>query len=65
MYEQLHTAGYVFNDLKMDNLYVANGDKITPFDGKTNCLKNCQIYLVDFGLSEPFLDDQGNHVSSN
>ena len=54
--EKLHRAGYVYNDIKMENLYVGQGEHIKPFDESTNSLENCQIHLIDFGLCEKYYD---------
>ena len=47
--EQLHSLNYVHNDLKFENVVI----------GFNNPEK---IYLIDFGLSVKFVDDNGKHV---
>jgi len=44
--EQFHSIGYVFNDLKPDNILVGTDTEGDP-------LKN--LKLIDFGLSTPYL----------
>ena len=48
--EQFHSIGYVYNDLKPDNICV--GDH--PINSGQD-LKLEQIKLIDFGLASPFL----------
>lgn len=45
----MHSCGYVHNDLKLQNILVGKNDPEN-------------IYLIDFGLSCPYLDAEGNHV---
>lgn len=44
----IHRAGYVFNDLKLDNIMI-NGDLKSPCD-----LKNAEIHLIDFGFAKKY-----------
>jgi casein kinase 1 len=48
--ERLHEAGFVHNDLKPENLLV----------GGRNLLD--KIFMIDFGLSTRYVDDNNNHV---
>lgn len=45
----LHQLGYVHNDLKLDNIIVGHKDPQ-------------QIYLIDFGLTCRYLEDDGSHT---
>jgi len=45
----MHHVGYIHNDLKLDNIIVGHKD---PH----------QIYLIDFGLSCKYLNEDGSHV---
>ena len=47
--ELLHSLNYVHNDLKFENVVI----------GFNNPEK---MYLIDFGLSVKFVDDNGKHV---
>ena len=47
----LHQQGILHRDIKPENFVMGNGEK----DGNT-------LYLIDFGLSIPYLDNEGNHV---
>lgn len=44
----MHTIGYIHNDLKLDNILVGHHDPQ-------------QIYLIDFGLSCRYLENDGSH----
>ena len=44
----LHKLGYVHNDVKLENMLVGNQDPQT-------------LYLIDFGLSTTFLEQDGTH----
>ena len=45
----LHSFGYVHNDIKPENILI----------GRDN---PNQIYLIDFGLSVKYLEDDGSHI---
>lgn len=52
MFECIHDLGLVYNDLKLDNILV--GDK--------NDENLHQIRMIDFGLTTPYLDANGDHI---
>ena len=52
--ENFHNIGYIYNDLKLDNILV--GDK----DSSVESLS--KITLIDFGLCSSYLDQDGNHI---
>ena len=52
MLEKLHSVGFVYNDLKNDNICIGNHNEQNP-----KLLK-----LIDFGLCTKFLDSNGNHI---
>lgn len=52
--EKLHMKGYIHCDIKPDNIMIGNF-KVDP------SLKS-KLYLIDFGLSKRYLDENGNHV---
>ena len=61
--EATHKAGYVFNDLKLDNLMVGYNQKIfkkTPYG--VSMFSQCSIHLVDFGYATKYLMSQGKHI---
>ena len=48
MFEQFHSIGYVYNDLKPDNICLGTYGS----DEENHVLK-----LIDFGLASPFLQN--------
>ena len=52
--ERLHNIGYIYNDLKLDNVMVGTGSLETAH----------LIKLIDFGLATRYLDAEGNHISN-
>ena len=46
----LHQHGYTHNDIKLANTLIGNNDPDV-------------IYLIDFGLCEKYLNEDGTHVS--
>ena len=73
--EKIHKNGYIFNDLKPDNILVGN---ITLNEAKKEILKNknnpelnskmledmqlFKLRFIDFGLVTRFLDQKGEHI---
>ena len=51
LFEHLHNIGYIYNDLKLENILV--GDK----DSSPESL--AKITLIDFGLCSRFLTEDG------
>mgnify|MGYP006093288189 CR=1 FL=1 len=45
----LHELGFVHNDLKLDNILVGFKDP-------------SKIFLIDFGLSQSFTEQNGDHI---
>ena len=54
IFEYVHQAGFIFNDLKLDNILVGDFDQETEIASK--------IRLIDFGLVTSYLDDEGKHL---
>ena len=50
IYQEIHSAGYTYNDLKLDNILVGDrhGQNLN------------EIRLCDFGFSEKFRDKSGH-----
>ena len=47
--EKLHSVNLVHNDLKLENIVVGIRDP-------------SQLYLIDFGLTQSLVDDNGRHI---
>ena len=52
MLEKVHEIGFVYNDLKEDNICVGFPEESNP-----SILK-----LIDFGVCTKYLDEAGNHI---
>jgi tau tubulin kinase len=50
--QAVHDCGYLFNDLKPNNILVGNSE-----DKDLH-----KIRLIDFGISKKYLDEHGNHI---
>lgn len=52
--ERIHEAGYVYNDMKFDNILVGNY--------KNNEDTMHEIRMVDFGFASQYVDKSGKHL---
>lgn len=68
--ELVHKSGYVYNDLKPDNILIGYGEK-TASDTKGisschNIFKNVTINLIDFGLASRWKNGEtGEHLKQS
>ena len=53
----MHSIGYIHCDIKPDNILI--GDAV-----KNPALMN-KLYLIDFGISQKYVDSQGKHLPFN
>lgn len=62
IFEQVHEAGYVYNDLKLDNLMLDYSfDPIA--DGSVNVFRDNSVNIVDFGFASTYIDKlTGQHL---
>ena len=67
--EQIHLAGYVYNDIKLDNLLLSSccpqnqNNKIDPNLFGPNFFSNNDIVLIDFGFSTRYKNlETGEHL---
>ena len=69
--ECVHETGFVFNDLKLDNLMVEYADRL-PRPSKMQSIaidpesidiyEECTINLVDYGFASTYLDETKKHL---
>jgi serine/threonine protein kinase len=50
----VHSAGYVYNDLKLDNLMIGFQESLNP----DKELTSTSLHMVDFGFSSRYIDSQ-------
>ena len=62
-FKKVHKAGYVYNDLKLDNIVVEYGACLDP--SLDNVLKDIDQHLIDYGLATAYLHSDGSHISSS
>lgn len=60
IFEHIHSAGYVFNDLKPDNIMLetTKADLPTRYTDE-NCFERAKIKLIDFGCTTRYVDSHG------
>jgi len=60
----VHSAGIVFNDLKLDNLLLDFKTDLKPLSkGNNDIFDSTNINIIDFGFATPYLKDDGiTHV---
>ena len=54
IYRQIHSAGYIYNDLKLENILVG--------DHTNSSAKSHELWLADFGFVSRYLDENGDHL---
>ncbi len=64
--EQVHELGYVYNDIKPDNILIGN-KPLRSLRKKTQITEEdlseySKLKLIDFGLVTRYLDDEGRHI---
>lgn len=53
--EQVHAAGYVFNDLKLDNILVGFGNHLPSHYTSENIFASSSFHLIDFGFATRYV----------
>ena len=52
----VHEAGYVYNDIKLENIMIHSNKDDQDSDPK--------IVLVDYGMAMRYIDDAGDHLEN-
>ena len=55
MFEQIHAAGYVYNDLKLDNLITNHLCKLPKDGSHRNVFANVPLNIIDFGFATEYV----------
>ena len=53
----MHEAGYIYNDLKLDNILVGECRDYPNYKYTQH-----RIRIIDFGLAKSYLDENGEHL---
>ena len=63
--ERIHATGYVYNDLKLDNLLLDCGIESEHFFSDTDDILNSNdVYMIDMGFATRFIEEHsGEHIS--
>lgn len=59
--EMVHKSGYIYGDLKLDNILAGFGDNL-PDSPSDNAFSNVSLNLIDFGFATKYLDKEGSHL---
>ncbi len=66
MLESVHAAGYIYNDLKLDNIMVGFKNKLPKEHNEENALADASLHLVDFGFATRYIDKlTGLHIQKD
>jgi len=52
----LHDAGYVYNDVKLDNIMTEYNHKLPKTYIKENCFEGVKLFLIDYGFATVYRD---------
>ena len=59
--EMVHNSGYIYGDLKLDNILAGHGENL-PTGSVDNSFSNISLNLIDFGFATKFVDNAGQHL---
>ena len=52
----LHDAGYVYNDVKLDNIMTGFNENLPKTYTEGNCLEGVDLFLIDYGFATAYKD---------
>ena len=52
----IHLAGYVYNDIKLDNIMTSYADELPDEFIEQNCFEKVNLHLIDFGFATRYSD---------
>jgi len=58
IFESVHSAGFVYNDLKLDNIMIGYNESLPDKYSKDDCFENISLFLIDFGFATPYIDSK-------
>ena len=66
VFQEIHSAGYAYDDLKLDNIMVGYGQKLLKLkeNEQKSSLEGVTLHLVDFGYSSKFMR-KGKHINED
>ena len=59
--ECIHAAGYIHNDLKLNNMMVGYQSNFPEFFTNQNIFRDATVHLIDFGCATLFQNKYGVH----
>ena len=52
----MHSAGFVYNDLKLDNIMIGYNESLPEKYSKYNCFEKVNFFLIDYGFATSYID---------
>ena len=52
----VHSAGYVYNDVKLDNIMTGFDQKLPEEFTHDNCFASVNLFLIDYGFATSYID---------
>ena len=64
IFQVIHSAGFTYNDLKLDNLLIGFENKLPNNYTNGSCFEDVDIHLVDYGFSTRYVSKKnGEHIA--
>ena len=52
----MHRAGFVYNDLKLDNIMIGYNESLPKKYSMGDCFEKVSLYLIDYGFATSCID---------